>query len=145
MNDLNEVIVEGKLVKDPELKWVGKKAVCSFTIAVNKNYKDRETNQYIQDTSYFLIETWNGVATSCSKYLKKGRACRLVGELKQSIYQDKNSSKLKEKVYIIAEHVEFKPENKSEIIKCKTQEIDELDSVVAREELDKDAADKDNT
>lgn len=147
MNDLNEVIIEGKLVKDPEMKWLKEadNAVCKFTVAVNKSYKDKNSNEWVKDTSYFLVETWKGVAVSCERYLKKGRGVRVVGELKQSLWKDKeNGDKIRERVYIIAEHVEFQPvkktENDPDVIKSHVQEEDNIESVDARKQLDLDAS-----
>ena len=143
MNDLNEVVIEGKLVKDPELKWIkqNETAVCKFTVAVNKRYKDKSGGDWKEDTSYFLIETWRGVAISCSKYLKKGRGVRIVGELKQYLWRDTaNGDKVRERIYIIAEHVEFQPQKS---VKADFQGADNLESSDARSELDKDAASSD--
>lgn len=115
MNDLNEILLEGKLVKDPEISWIKgtDQAVCKFTIATNKNYKDKKNNQWVQDTSFFTIETWRNVAQMCSKNLKKGRGVRVVGTLKQDRWTDtKNGNRFMERVFVVADHVELQPMKK---------------------------------
>ena len=115
MNDLNQVVIEGKLVKDPEFKIVkaGEKNVCKFHLAVNKRYKDRKTGSWVDEVSYFLVETWQTLAEICYKYLKKGRGVRVIGELKQYRWTDpSNGDKNRERVYIIANFVEFQPQKK---------------------------------
>ena len=141
MNNLNEVIIEGNLTKDPEIKWLKENeiAVCSFTVAVNKRYKDKEQDKWIEETSYFRVESWSGLASMCFKYLKKGMLIRVVGELKQSLWKEPETEKIRERVYVIAEHVEFKRTKKNDEFEkakaCATDE-DYLNSKKARNALD---------
>ena len=51
----------------------------------------------------FDISVYARMAEMCAEYLKKGRGVRVVGRLAQ---------KDDESVFIVAEHVEFKPELK---------------------------------
>jgi single-strand DNA-binding protein len=40
MNNLNSILVEGNLVKDPEVRHTEKgTAICTFSIAVNRYYR----------------------------------------------------------------------------------------------------------
>ena len=116
MNNLNEVIIEGHLVRDPEIRWLKENeiAVCRFNVAVNKRYKDKNKDVWIEDTSYFLVESWRNLASMCFKYLKKGMLVRVVGELKQSVWKDSETDKSRERIYVIAEHVEFKQPKRDE-------------------------------
>jgi len=108
MNDLNEVLIEGRLVRDPNAKKIGASdLVCTFTLASNLHYVDKESGQSIEKTTYVLIETWKQVAESCATYLKKGDGVRVVGMLRQSRWK-KEPKITMEKNYILAEHVEFK-------------------------------------
>ncbi len=108
MNNLNSILIEGNLVKDPELSYTPKgTAVCKFTVACNRFYKqDQETQK---EVSYFDVTTWNRLAEVCGEYLKKGRGVRVVGRLKQDRWAD-SDGKAHSRVLIIAEHVEFKPQ-----------------------------------
>jgi single-strand DNA-binding protein len=49
------------------------------------------------------------LAEVCGEYLKKGRGVRIVGRLAQDRWTDPEG-KPRSKVYIVAEHVEFKPQ-----------------------------------
>ena len=45
MKSVNKVILLGNLTRDPELKQTeGKKAVCSFGLATNRNWTDQNGN-----------------------------------------------------------------------------------------------------
>jgi single-strand DNA-binding protein len=108
MNSLNSILVEGNLVRDPNLSKTPRGTqVCTFSLASNRYY--RMDNQSQKEVSFFEIEVWSKLADTCAENLRKGRGVRVVGRLKQDRWADaegKNHSRIK----IIGEHVEFKPE-----------------------------------
>jgi single-strand DNA-binding protein len=110
MNNLNSILVEGNLVKDPELSYTPKgTALCKFTVGCHRMYKQDEETQ--KEVSFFDVTTWMRQAEVCAEYLKKGRGVRVVGRLKQDRWTDPEG-KPHSRVLIIAEHVEFKPQLK---------------------------------
>ena len=112
MNNLNSVLVEGNLVRDPELSYTSKgTAVCKFSVACNRAFK--QDDQLQKEVSYFDVSTWTRLAEVCGEYLKKGRGVRVVGRLKQDRWAD-SDGKPHSRVSIVAEHVEFKPPVKKE-------------------------------
>ncbi|HET6452426.1 MAG TPA: single-stranded DNA-binding protein [Spirochaetia bacterium] len=107
MNNLNSILIEGNLVRDPELSYTSKgTAVCRFSVACNRAYK--QDDQLQKEVSYFDVTAWTRLAEVCGEYLKKGRGVRVVGRLKQDRWTD-TDGKPHSKVLIMAEHVEFKP------------------------------------
>ncbi len=112
MNHLNSVIVEGNLVRDPELGYTPKgTAVCRFAIASNRYYRQEE--DYNNEVSFFDVTAWARLAEVCNEYLEKGRGVRVIGRLKQNRWED-SDGKGRSRVFIVAEHVEFKPRPKVE-------------------------------
>jgi single-strand DNA-binding protein len=112
MNNLNSILVEGNLVKDPELSYTSKgTAVCRFTVGCNRAYK--QDDQLQKEVSFFDVSTWTRLAEVCGEYLKKGRGVRVVGRLKQDRWTD-TDGKPHSRVLIVAEHVEFKPQLRKE-------------------------------
>jgi single-strand DNA-binding protein len=108
MNNLNSILIEGNLVRDPELSYTPKgTAVCKFTVACNRFYKQDQEMQ--KEVSFFDVTTWTRLAEVCGEYLKKGRGVRVVGRLKQDRWTDPEG-KPHSRVLIMAEHVEFKPQ-----------------------------------
>ncbi len=108
MNNLNSILIEGNLVRDPELSYTPKgTAVCKFSVACNRFYKQDQELQ--KEVSYFDVTTWTRLAEVCGEYLKKGRGVRVVGRLKQDRWTDPEG-KGHSRVLIMAEHVEFKPQ-----------------------------------
>jgi single-strand DNA-binding protein len=112
MNNLNSILIEGNLVKDPELSYTPKgTAVCKFTVACNRAFK--QDDQLQKEVSFFDVSTWTRLAEVCGEYLKKGRGVRVVGRLKQDRWTD-TDGKPHSRVLIVAEHVEFKPQFKKQ-------------------------------
>lgn len=108
MNQLNSLILEGKLVRDAVLvEPVEGFKVCKFALAVNRWYKNRN-NEGVEEVSYFDVEVYGKTAEFCQKKGTKGRDIRVVGRLKQDVWKDENG-KTMSKVYVIAEHIEYKP------------------------------------
>ncbi|HSV56365.1 MAG TPA: single-stranded DNA-binding protein [Magnetospirillaceae bacterium] len=107
MNNLNSILLEGNLVRDPDLKATPSGTpVCTFAVASNRWYKQNE--QLEKEVSFFDVEAWSKLAQTCGDMLKKGRGVRVVGRLKQDRWND-GEGKPHNKVKIVAEHVEFKP------------------------------------
>lgn len=107
MNNLNSILLEGNLVRDPDLKATPSGTpVCTFSVASNRWYK--QNDQLEKEVSFFDVEAWSRLAQACAENLKKGRGVRVVGRLKQDRWTDPEG-KSRSKVKIVAEHVEFKP------------------------------------
>lgn len=111
MNNLNTTMIEGNLVKDAILlEPVEGFKVCKFSVAVNRRYKNK-SNQNVEEVSFFNIESYGKEAEFCHKNGTKGKSIRVVGRLKQDTWKSE-SGKVESRVYIVAEHVEFKPNQK---------------------------------
>jgi single-strand DNA-binding protein len=110
MNNLNSILIEGNLIRDPLLRSTPKgTAVCTFTIASNRYYK--QDSGYEKEVSFFDVETWTKLAENCYNLGRKGRGVRIVGRLKQDRWNDAEG-KAHSRVTIVAEHVEFRPDFK---------------------------------
>ena len=113
MNNLNSVLIEGNMVRDPLIRSTQKgTSVGNFSIASNRFYKkDKQEAGFEQETGFFEVEVWGKLADICSTQGRKGRGVRVVGRLKQEHWtgiDGKNHSK----VAIVAEHVEYRPDFK---------------------------------
>jgi single-strand DNA-binding protein len=108
MNNLNSILIEGNLVRDPEYRTTPKgTAVCKISLACNRFYKQDGVME--KEVSFFDVETWGKLAETVNQLGHKGRGVRVVGRLKQDRWQN-NEGKTQTKVYIVAEHVEFRPD-----------------------------------
>ena len=110
MNNLNSVLIEGNLCRDPELRYTPKGTpVCTLVLASNRSYRDPEHHgERHEEVSFIETTTWGKLATVCHEHLAKGRGIRVVGRLKQERWEDAEGN-ARAKVVIIAEQVEFQP------------------------------------
>jgi single-strand DNA-binding protein len=112
MNNLNSILIEGNLVRDPLLRSTSKGTqVCTFTLASNRFFK--QDSGLEKEVGFFDVESWSKLAEHCYNQGHKGRGVRVVGRLKQDRWNG-TDGKLHSRVTIVAEHVEFRPEFKRE-------------------------------
>ena len=91
---VNKVILLGNLGRDPEIRSMqsGKK-MASFSIATSKRWKDRNTQEQKENTSWHNIVVFNeGLVDVIEKYVKKGAKIYVEGELTTRKYQDKDGN-----------------------------------------------------
>jgi single-strand DNA-binding protein len=120
MNNLNSVLIEGHLAKDPELSYTSTgRPVGRLRIGCNRSFK--KDDEYQQEASFFDITVWGRQAEVCSEHLEKGRGVRVVGRLKEDRWQDQEGNN-RSKVQIVAEHVEFMPKPAAEGDAAESQE-----------------------
>ncbi|MBP5283338.1 MAG: single-stranded DNA-binding protein [Treponema sp.] len=108
MNGMNQVILEGNVVRAPEFKdtGIGSK-LCIMPIAVNRDYKDHNGND-TSEVGYYDVEAWGDkLASVIEKCGFKGRGVRVVGRLKQNRWQN-DEGKWNSRIYVVAEHIDFK-------------------------------------
>jgi single-strand DNA-binding protein len=107
MNNLNSILIEGNLTRNPDLAYCSNGTPwCRFSVAVNRFYKQGEERK--EEVSFIDVSSYAKTAEACAEYLKKGSGVRVVGRLKQDRWNDADG-KARAKLYIVAEHVEFKP------------------------------------
>jgi single-strand DNA-binding protein len=108
MNSLNNILLEGNLVKDPLLRSTPKGTlICTLRLASNRYYK--QDAGFEKETGFFEVETWSKLAEHCYNSAHKGQGVRVTGRLKQDRWTGQDG-KSHSKVTIVAEHVAFKPE-----------------------------------
>ena len=91
---VNKVILLGNLGRDPEIRSMqsGKK-MASFSIATSKRWKDKNTQEQKENTSWHNIVVFNeGLVDVIEKYVKKGSKIYVEGELSTRKYQDKDGN-----------------------------------------------------
>ena len=100
MNDLNNVLVEGRITFEPTTRETKKGTmVTTFSIASNSFYAG------VEEVSYFEIVCFGKTAEIAYEYSKKGRGVRVTGRMKQERWEQDNNKR--QKVVIIASHVEY--------------------------------------
>lgn len=97
---INSVVLIGRLTKDPELRYTANgTAVCSFTLAVDRPTKEKETD-------FIPIVCWRQLAETCANYLRKGRLAAVEGRMQVRNYEN-NESKRVYVTEVLAANVRF--------------------------------------
>lgn len=89
---MNKAILIGRLTRDPELKTTASGvSVCSFSIAVNRRFKNAEGNY---DADFINCVAWRQQAEFMAKYFGKGRMVGVVGSIQTRSYDDKDGKRV---------------------------------------------------
>lgn len=89
---MNKIELVGRTTNDIELKTAGETKFCAFQIAVRRNFKNKQTNQY--DSDFLPCIVSGGAAETFAKYVKKGDQIAIVGSLRsKQITEDSGEKK----------------------------------------------------
>ena len=98
MKGLNKVQLIGNLGRDPETRYTPNgKQVAKFSMAVNRTFKNND-GETIDDTQWFNVEAWMGLAKVVEEYLKSGDRVYIEGRLKTESYDKDGETKYFTKV-----------------------------------------------
>ena len=80
-------IIIGNVGRDPELRYTQSGvAVCDFSVAVTRRWNDRTTNEQREETTWFRVSAWRGLAETCNAYVRKGMQIMVAGRVNASAY-----------------------------------------------------------
>jgi len=76
-----KVIIVGNLGQDPQMRYTQSGVpVTSFSVATNRRWTNQDGSQG-EETIWFRISAWRGLAETCNEYLAKGRQVLVEGRL----------------------------------------------------------------
>ena len=105
---LNKAILFGRLGQDPDLKALPSGTqVCSFSIATNRIYKDKEGKKQEQ-TDWHNIVLFGKQADLAKQYLKKGDTVLIEGRIQTRSWEGNDGQK-RYRTEIVAEKMQFGP------------------------------------
>ena len=102
---MNNVVLIGRLTKDPETRYAtgqDQMAVTNFTLAIDRLVRQGQEKQ----TDYIRIKVFGRMAENCDRYLAKGRRVGVQGRIQTGSYTNKDG----QTVYttdVVANNVEF--------------------------------------
>lgn len=98
----NKVTILGHATFDGEFKAINQNnSVYKNSIATN--YKYNVNGQQKEETCFFEIECWNGLAQVCSNYIKKGSKLFVEGRMIQQQWQDQQTGQQRSKYVVRVE------------------------------------------
>ncbi len=109
--NLNKVFLLGNLTADPELRNLPSgQPVCTFRVATNRIWNNRETGERQQQTEYHSVVAWRKLATIASQYLSKGGLVFVEGRLTTRSWDDPSGNR-RYRTEIVANNIQLGPRN----------------------------------
>lgn len=120
----NNVILIGRLTKDPELRTIEEGVkVCNITLAINRPFKNSE-GEY--DVDFIPVSLWYAAAQNTYQYCEKGDAVCIKGRLVEKVQQINNINY--HFLEIVGERVIFlTSKNKEKVLVETSQDVLEQD------------------
>jgi len=84
MDDLNKVIVTGRLTRNAEMKKTDDMSVTTFAIAVNRSRRKKDSEEYETYPNFINLAIFGKRAESLLNYLRKGTLVGIEGHLEQT-------------------------------------------------------------
>ncbi|MGQ0825138.1 MAG: single-stranded DNA-binding protein [Actinomycetota bacterium] len=104
-NNTNSITVVGNLTRDPEMRYTATGiSTATFGVAVNRSWRNQQTNEWEERTSFFNIVCWRQLADNVSASLKKGMRVVVTGRLEQRSWETEQKEK-RSVVEIVADEV----------------------------------------
>ncbi len=102
---LNKVFLIGRLTRDPEIRFLPSGTqVTTFTLAVNRAYKTKDSSDWKEETYFFDVEAFGYLAERLGKQLNKGTQVLVEGQLRQDKWETPSGEK-RSKIKIVADKV----------------------------------------
>ena len=121
----NKVILIGRLVREPELRFTPSGTpVCRFTLAVDRPFTDQQGER---GTDFIDIVTWRKLAEICARNLGKGRLVAVEGRLQIRSYDD-NQGIRRKAAEVVADTVRFLDRPRDQSTPASAQGVEEPSS-----------------
>lgn len=101
---MNKVLLTGRLTKDAQMTMAGTADLVTFTVAVQRDFKNKETGEY--DADFIYCKAWNRTAEFINQYFKKGDIIEIEGSWRHDSWQD-DSGDWQNSDYVNVQNVGF--------------------------------------
>lgn len=104
-NNLNSITIVGNITRDPEMRFTPSgQSNARFGVAVNRSWRNQQTNDWEERTSFFDVVCWRELADNVSASLKKGTRVVVTGRLEQRSWENDQGEK-RSIIEIVADEV----------------------------------------
>jgi single-strand DNA-binding protein len=107
MSNFNQVILMGRLTRDPEIRYTPKgTAIAKFGIAINRKWNS-DGGEKKEEVTYVDIDAFGKQAETIGSNLKKGSPIHMVGRLKTDSWDDKATGQKRTKLTVTLDSFQF--------------------------------------
>ncbi|CAB4822404.1 MAG: single-stranded DNA-binding protein [Actinobacteria bacterium] len=102
---MNGTVLAGNLTRDPEIRYLTDGvATCSFGLAVDRRWQDRETGVWAEATSFFDVACWRDLAEHVTLSLEKGARVIATGRLEQRSWTG-DDGRVRTRIELVADDI----------------------------------------
>ena len=93
MAGFQEIAIIGNVGYSPELKYSQSGvAICTFSVAVNETWTDKATGEKQENTTWYRITAWRGLAETVNAHVTKGMQVFIKGKPSVHAYMSKGEN-----------------------------------------------------
>jgi len=108
MASFNKVTLMGNTTRDPECRYTpGGAAVTELGMAVNRQWRDKSTNERKEEVTFVDVTLWGRTAEVAAEYLRKGRPVMIEGRLQLDQWQDQTTGAKRQKLKVVGESLQL--------------------------------------
>lgn len=101
----NHVTLVGNATSEPTLRFTPSgAAVANFGLAVNRRWRNKQTNEWEEQTSFFDVVCWRELAENVTESIVKGARVIVTGRLDQRTWQTQDGEN-RSKIEVVADDV----------------------------------------
>ena len=90
---INNVVLVGRLSRDVELRYTpSNQAVATFTLAVNRNFKNQSTGE--READFINCVMWRQQAENLANWTKKGHLIAITGRIQTRSYVNQQGQRV---------------------------------------------------
>ena len=105
MANINSVTIVGNVTRDPDLRYTSTGlAVCNFSVASNRRWLNKSTNDWEEKVSFFDVTVWADHGQNVAESVLKGDRVVVTGRMEQRSWETETGDK-RTKVEIVADVV----------------------------------------
>jgi len=98
-------VIVGNVGRDPELRYTQSGvAVCGFSVAVSRKWT--QDGEQREETEWFRVSAWRGLAETCNQYVHKGMQIMVAGRIAASAYMGQDGEP-RASLELTAQNVQF--------------------------------------
>lgn len=135
MNQLNNLILEGKVLNDPEVvaknTETGEKLV-KFTIENVRYYRDAK-GKCKKETFFMVCQCWAELGEKTVQNIKRGMVVRAVGRLTMDRWKNKEGE-CRTSTELVCNHLEYRAEESKKLAVIEENETGDYDDYFCSEE-----------
>ena len=126
MFSLNRAQIIGNLTRDPEMRYTPNgQAVCSFGVATNRRWRDKDGNNQEQ-TEFHNLVAWGKLAEITSQILHKGNRVYVEGRLQTRQWEGQDGAKRNRTEIVMDNFVALTPKGETPAAPAVSEEIEEI-------------------